>query len=65
MLWFMASCACVPTLSSSLFYFHTNKLALSPSFLGSARVVGWLGLMLGTTLYNTHFKYIPLRRIFM
>ncbi|GJP33197.1 hypothetical protein CLOM_g17756 [Closterium sp. NIES-68] len=65
MAWFMASCAVVPTLSSSLFYFHTNHLHLDPSFLGSTKVVGWAGLMLGTLLYNTRLKYVPIRRIFM
>ncbi|CAI5484189.1 unnamed protein product [Closterium sp. Yama58-4] len=65
MAWFMASCAVVPTLSSSLFYFHTNHLHLDPSFLGSTKVIGWAGLMLGTLLYNTRLKYVPIRRIFM
>ncbi|CAI5465123.1 unnamed protein product [Closterium sp. Yama58-4] len=65
MAWFMSSCAVVPTLSSSLFYFHTNHLHLDPSFLGSTKVIGWAGLMLGTLLYNTRLKYVPIRRIFM
>ncbi|CAI5985514.1 unnamed protein product [Closterium sp. NIES-65] len=113
MAWFMTSCAVVPTLTSSLFYFHTNHLHLDPSFLGSTKVmilclplqshsptppspnplpatppfshtpfptcsfmaptspsslpkvIGWAGLMLGTLLYNTRLKYVPIRRIFM
>ncbi|CAI5485458.1 unnamed protein product [Closterium sp. Naga37s-1] len=37
MAWFMISCTVVPTITSSLFYFHTNRLHLDISFLGSTK----------------------------
>eukprot|EP00850_Spirogloea_muscicola_P013859 SM000096S24888 [mRNA] locus=s96:317224:320327:- [translate_table: standard] len=65
LLWFMASSACIPSLGTMMFYFQTNHLKLDAHFLGSARVVGWAGLMLGTILYNRHLKKVSLRKIFM
>ncbi|TKY58367.1 folate-biopterin transporter 4 [Spatholobus suberectus] len=41
------------------------RLEVELSFLGTARVVGWLGLMLGTFIYNRHLKYMTLRSILM
>lgn len=64
MLWFMASCALIPSLQTTMFYYQTNVLHLDVSFLGTARVVGWAGLMLGTLVYNARLKYVPMRRIF-
>ncbi|CAI5979370.1 unnamed protein product [Closterium sp. NIES-65] len=40
MAWFMISCTVVPTITSSRFYFHTNRLHLDISFLGSTKVIG-------------------------
>ncbi|CAI5941970.1 unnamed protein product [Closterium sp. NIES-64] len=37
MAWFMISCTVVPTITSSRFYFHTNRLHLDISFLGSTK----------------------------
>lgn len=64
MLWFMASCALIPSLQTTMFYYQTNVLHLDVSFLGTARVVGWAGLMLGTLVYNARLKYVPMRKIF-
>ncbi|MCI28685.1 folate/biopterin transporter, partial [Trifolium medium] len=55
----------VPNLSTVLFYYETEVLKLEASFLGTVRVVGWLGLMLGTFIYNRHLKRMTLRRILM
>ncbi|RVW40306.1 putative folate-biopterin transporter 4 [Vitis vinifera] len=43
----------------------TEFLNLEASFLGTVRVVGWLGLMLGTFTYNHYLKKMRLRRILM
>ncbi|TXG67611.1 hypothetical protein EZV62_008886 [Acer yangbiense] len=40
-------------------------LEFGTSFLGTARVVGWAGLMLGTYAYNRYLKKIKLRKILM
>ncbi|MBA0728162.1 hypothetical protein Golax_001086, partial [Gossypium laxum] len=41
----------------------TEFLKLEASFLGTVRVIGWLGLMLGTFTYNQYLKKMKLRRI--
>ncbi|KAI4306079.1 hypothetical protein L6164_029388 [Bauhinia variegata] len=65
MSWFFLAQALIPNLSTVLFYFNTEVLKLEASFLGNVRVVGWLGLMLGTFIYNRHLKYMNLRRVLM
>ncbi|MBA0573883.1 hypothetical protein Golob_001133, partial [Gossypium lobatum] len=42
---------------------ETEFLKLEASFLGTVRVIGWLGLMLGTFTYNQYLKKMKLRRI--
>ncbi|MBA0668366.1 hypothetical protein Goklo_001287, partial [Gossypium klotzschianum] len=42
---------------------NTEFLKLEASFLGTVRVIGWLGLMLGTFTYNQYLKKMKLRRI--
>ncbi|XP_024522735.1 probable folate-biopterin transporter 4 isoform X1 [Selaginella moellendorffii] len=64
MLWFLISQSAVPNLSTIMFYFQTNSVKLDASFLGTSRVVGWGGLMLGTFLYNHYLKRVSLRKIF-
>ncbi|KAJ7014981.1 hypothetical protein NC653_004314 [Populus alba x Populus x berolinensis] len=44
---------------------QTEVLNLDASFLGTARVVGWLGLMLGTFTYNRYLKTMKLRTILL
>lgn len=65
MSWFFLAHITIPNLQTVIFYYETEVLKLEASFLGTARVVGWLGLMLGTFIYNRHLKYMTLRRILM
>ncbi|XP_051133537.1 probable folate-biopterin transporter 4 [Andrographis paniculata] len=65
MTWFFLAHVTVPNLSTIMFYYQTEVLKLEASFLGRARVVGWLGLMLGTFIYNRFLKKMKLRRILL
>ncbi|KAK9084850.1 hypothetical protein Sjap_025261 [Stephania japonica] len=65
MAWFFFAQVVVPNLSTVMFYYQTEFLHLEPSFLGTARVVGWFSLMLGTLVYNRYLKRMKLRRILM
>ncbi|XP_062015346.1 probable folate-biopterin transporter 4 [Rosa rugosa] len=65
MAWFFLAHVSIPNLSTVMFYYQTEFLNLEASFLGTARVVGWLGLMLGTFVYNKYLKRMKLRRILM
>ncbi|XP_057433259.1 probable folate-biopterin transporter 4 [Lotus japonicus] len=65
MTWFFLAHITLPDLSTVIFYYETEVLKLEASFLGTARVVGWSGLMLGTFIYNRHLKYMTLRKILM
>lgn len=65
MAWFFLANVTVPNLSTIMFYYQSEVLNLEASFLGTARVVGWLGLMLGTFTYNRYLKKMNLRRILM
>ncbi|RXI03535.1 hypothetical protein DVH24_004187 [Malus domestica] len=65
MAWFFLAHVSIPNLSTVMFYYQTESLSLDASFLGTARVVGWLGLMLGTFVYNRYLKTMKLRRILM
>lgn len=65
MAWFFLAHVTFPNLSTPMFYYDTEVLELDASFLGNVRVVGWLGLMLGTTIYNKFLKKHRLRRILL
>lgn len=65
MAWFFFSNVTVPNLSTVMFYYQTEVLRLDSSFLGTARVLGWFGLMLGTYIYNRHLKHMKLRKILL
>ncbi|EXB50278.1 hypothetical protein L484_017815 [Morus notabilis] len=65
MAWFFLAHVVVPNLSTVMFYYQTEVLNLEPSFLGTTRVIGWLGLMVGTFTYNQYLKTMKLRRILM
>ncbi|KAL4201150.1 hypothetical protein AMTRI_Chr02g214750 [Amborella trichopoda] len=65
MTWFFLSNVTIPNISTIMFYYQTEVLHLEASFLGTARVVGWVGLMLGTFTYNRYLKHMKLRRILM
>jgi len=60
MAWFFIAHITVPNLSTVMFYYQTEVLQLDASFLGTARVVGWLGLMLGTFIYNRYLTNMTL-----
>ncbi|KAM7252141.1 hypothetical protein ACFE04_024024 [Oxalis oulophora] len=65
MAWFFLAHVTVPNISTVMFYYQTEYLKLDASFLGTARVVGWLGLMFGTFIYNRCLKQMKLREILM
>nr|XP_043636062.1 probable folate-biopterin transporter 4 [Erigeron canadensis] len=65
MAWFFLAQVTMPNLSTVMFYYQTEVLNLEASFLGTARVIGWIGLMLGTFVYNRFLKKMKLRRILM
>ncbi|GAB2277812.1 hypothetical protein Dimus_012517 [Dionaea muscipula] len=65
MAWFFLAHVTMPNLSTVMFYYQTEYLRLEASFLGTTRVVGWLGLMLGTFIYNRYLKKKKLRKILM
>ena len=63
MAWFFFSNVTIPNISTVMFYYQTEDLNLEASFLGTARVIGWFSLMLGTYTYNRYFKQKKLRNI--
>lgn len=63
MAWFFFSNVTIPNISTVMFYYQTEELHLDASFLGTARVIGWFSLMLGTYTYNRYFKHKKLRNI--
>lgn len=65
MAWFFLAQVTIPNLSTVMFYYQTEVLNLEASFLGTTRVIGWMGLMLGTFIYNRFLKQMKLRRILM
>lgn len=65
MAWFFFSNVAIPNISTVMFYYQTEVLHLEASFLGTARVIGWFSLMLGTYIYNRYFKHKKLRNILM
>lgn len=64
LLWFLSSFGFIPGLGSSMFFFHTEHLGLNASVLGLARLVGQVGLIFGSMLYNKALKGVPVRRLF-
>ncbi|KAI7733329.1 hypothetical protein M8C21_021322 [Ambrosia artemisiifolia] len=63
MAWFFLAQVLMPNLSTVMFYYQTEVLNLEASFLGTTRVIGWIGLMVGTFIYNRFLKKMKLRRI--
>ncbi|XP_057541951.1 probable folate-biopterin transporter 4 [Amaranthus tricolor] len=62
MAWFFLTHITFPNISTVMFYYQTEFLNLDASFLGNVRVVGWLGLMLGTSIYNKYLKRQKLKK---
>ncbi|CAN6452251.1 unnamed protein product [Victoria cruziana] len=65
MTWFFIARVTVPNISILMFYYQTEFLQMDSSFVGTTRVVGWCGLMLGSFIYSRFLKHIKLRRILM
>ncbi|KAI4366148.1 hypothetical protein MLD38_022065 [Melastoma candidum] len=65
MAWFFLAHIAVPNLSTVMFYYQTEDLKLDAAFLGTSRVIGWIGLMIGTFIYNRFFKMMKLRTILL
>ncbi|CAO2827596.1 unnamed protein product [Amaranthus hypochondriacus] len=65
MAWFFLTHITFPNISTVMFYYQTEFLNLDASFLGNVRVVGWLGLMLGTSIYNKYLKREKLKKTLM
>ncbi|GAB4849645.1 hypothetical protein Ancab_004440 [Ancistrocladus abbreviatus] len=65
MAWFFLAHVTVPNLSTVMFYYQTEFLNLDASFLGTVRVIGWLGLMVGTFIYNQYLKKHQLQGVLM
>lgn len=65
MAWFFLAHITFPNISTVMFYYQTEYLNLDASFLGNVRVVGWLGLMLGTSIYNKYLKRKKLQKTLM
>lgn len=61
--WFAASYAVIPAMGGSLFYYQTQFLKINPTFLGLAKVIGQLGLLTGSLLYNRFLKKSSPRKI--
>lgn len=52
-----------PSCDSALFYFGTEELGFTPSFLGTVRLAASLASLAGVGLYNGVLKQLPLRRV--
>ncbi|KAL4183950.1 hypothetical protein AMTRI_Chr11g100860 [Amborella trichopoda] len=59
-IWVLASTAMVPTLSSALFYYYTQHLKIKPSVIGASKVLGMVGVLIGSFLYGRFFSNISL-----
>lgn len=65
MAWFFLAHITFPNISTVMFYYQTEFLNLDASFLGNVRVIGWLGLILGTSVYNKYLKRKKLQKTLM
>ena len=54
-----------PSADSAMFYFYSNQLSFGPEFLGRVRLVGSVSSLVGIWLYNSYFKKVPLRSMFL
>ena len=63
MAWFVASYACIPTLAGTMFYFQTQHLRISPFVIGLGKVLGQVGLMVGSLFYSKYSKVTSLRKL--
>lgn len=61
--WFAASYAVIPAVGGSLFFFQTQHLKIHPTYLGLAKVIGQMGLLMGSLMYNKYLKKASPRRV--
>ncbi|GLJ24980.1 hypothetical protein SUGI_0478260 [Cryptomeria japonica] len=47
----------------TMFFYQTQYLKIDPSIFGLAKVVGQMGLMLGSIFYNRLLKKVPFRKL--
>ncbi|XP_057832471.2 probable folate-biopterin transporter 7 [Cryptomeria japonica] len=63
LVFFAASYAMIPLLTGTMFFYQTQYLKIDPSIFGLAKVVGQMGLMLGSIFYNRLLKKVPFRKL--
>ncbi|KAL4557544.1 hypothetical protein LXL04_035726 [Taraxacum kok-saghyz] len=61
--WFAASCAIIPALTSTMFYFQTQHLNIESSTLGISKVYGQVAMLTWGIVYNRRLKSIPPRKL--
>ena len=54
-----------PSSGSAMFYFYTNELHFSPTFMGKLTVVCSAAGIFGIWLYNKYLKNVAFKRIFV
>jgi folate/biopterin transporter len=54
-----------PTSDAAFFYFTTNELGFQPEFLGRVNLVVSIASLVGVWLFNSYFKSVPFRKIFL
>lgn len=62
---FMFCWQATPSAGSAMFFFQTNELGFTPEFLGQVELGCALASLGGVALYNTAFKAVPLRKMFL
>ncbi|KAH7281097.1 hypothetical protein KP509_36G029700 [Ceratopteris richardii] len=63
--WFAASYAVIPAMGGSIFYYQAQYLHIHPTYLGLAKVMGQMGLMAGSVLYNRYLKGSSPRKVLL
>lgn len=61
--WFAVSYAMIPILTGTMFFYQTQHLKLDPTIVGLAKVIGQIGLLLGSILYSQYLKSFSLRTL--
>ncbi|XP_071732024.1 probable folate-biopterin transporter 7 [Rutidosis leptorrhynchoides] len=62
-LWFAGSCAIIPALTGSIFFYQTQHLKIESSVLGISKVVGQVAMLLWGVVYNRYLKSITPRKL--
>eukprot|EP00899_Mesostigma_viride_P016275 jgi/Mesvir1/24649/Mv21954-RA.2 len=64
LLWFFLAQAVVPIMREAQVFFLVNHLGLSMQFISLKQTTAFVGLLLGTVIYNRYLKGCGMRRIF-